>query len=262
MRAALLLLAAACAAVGAWARALDLGLVTGLAATQALSGGAYVLLVLFALVLVLLVLCISQALWKGARPAGSAPPSDIPTRSRVQNPCPTNALQPRLPTRDREHPPLEPCAIPGSVPSAVAVAGGSPDRPSELVGAVQDASSQCIFLGSETNTERHQVFEAEQRDDGIGGATAQLHSSKTRSAPLSSAKLSFSSQPARQRGPGAGRRSMRQRGAADLRSAAEVLADSESSIMDVAAAWDALAKAKVTPEQVWASTASGARPGH
>lgn len=67
VRAAILVLAAACAVVNGWARALDLGVVRSTGATQALHVGAYVLLALYISVLALLLGGISRALLRGLR---------------------------------------------------------------------------------------------------------------------------------------------------------------------------------------------------
>jgi len=65
--AALLVLAAACAAVNAWAGALDLGVVGGPDARAALTAGAYTVIVLTACVLVALVGGIGKAMLQGVR---------------------------------------------------------------------------------------------------------------------------------------------------------------------------------------------------
>lgn len=67
VRAALLVLAAACAAVVAWAGALDLGLAKGAQATSALTAGAYVLVALFAVVLAALISGVAAAMLRGVR---------------------------------------------------------------------------------------------------------------------------------------------------------------------------------------------------
>lgn len=67
VRAALLVLAAASAAVVAWAGALDLRIIGGARAVAALTAGAYFLVVLFSITIVTLVVGVATAMMKGAR---------------------------------------------------------------------------------------------------------------------------------------------------------------------------------------------------
>lgn len=67
VRAAILLLVAACACLNSWAGALTLGVVAGPGALAALSAGAFALLALFCLVIGLLVFSIARAMLHGVR---------------------------------------------------------------------------------------------------------------------------------------------------------------------------------------------------
>ena len=67
VRAAILLLVAACACFNSWAGALTLGVVAGPGALAALSAGAFARLALFCLVIGLLVFSIARAMLRGAR---------------------------------------------------------------------------------------------------------------------------------------------------------------------------------------------------
>lgn len=67
VRAALLTLAAASAAVVAWAGALDLRILTGTGAARALTAGSYTLAVLFGLTLAVLIGSVATAMLKGAK---------------------------------------------------------------------------------------------------------------------------------------------------------------------------------------------------
>ena len=67
VRAALLVLAAASAAVVAWAGALDLRIISGTAALKALTAGSYALAVLFCAVIAVLVASVAAAMLRGVR---------------------------------------------------------------------------------------------------------------------------------------------------------------------------------------------------
>ena len=67
MRAALLVLAAASAAVVAWAGALDLRILTGASAARTLTAGSYILAVLFGIAIALLVNAVAVAMMRGAK---------------------------------------------------------------------------------------------------------------------------------------------------------------------------------------------------
>lgn len=67
VRAALLLLAAACAAVQGWARAIDVGLSSGGAAAVGLTAAAYAIIVIFCLTVGVLVVSVGLAMPRGAR---------------------------------------------------------------------------------------------------------------------------------------------------------------------------------------------------
>lgn len=79
VRAALLVLAAASAAIVAWAGALDLRILSGPGASRTLTAGSYTLVVLCVTVMTLLIAGVSAAMFRGAKRAADT----VPTRESV-----------------------------------------------------------------------------------------------------------------------------------------------------------------------------------
>ena len=109
VRAALLVLAAASAAVVAWASALDLRLFKGAAATESLTAGSYALVVLFCIVIAVLVGGLALAMLQGVRAEnaralaaqqagepsiGSVPAAGSNEAAEVEEPALTQSAQP------------------------------------------------------------------------------------------------------------------------------------------------------------------------
>lgn len=118
VRAALLVLVAACAGVVAWAGALDLGLAKGPRAEQALLAGAYTLLTLFCVALAILVGSVAWAML-GRAGDGSEPGSFFSDFSGgVDLPSLRPALPPHARTPDEAAPPPPPPLLtPASAPT-------------------------------------------------------------------------------------------------------------------------------------------------
>jgi len=97
VRVSLLVLAAACAAVNAWAGAIDVGTLSDPRATQVLAVGAYVLLVLFAIVLGLLVRrdvsCTASGATHQNKPPWPRPMRVTSFPIQVQNPLATRSVR-------------------------------------------------------------------------------------------------------------------------------------------------------------------------
>jgi len=206
VRASLLCLAAACSVVDAFAGALDLGLVWGRAAQEGLAAGAYLLLVLFIVVLVLLVGGIARAMLRGARADQAA----ISSAAIVPAAYPTAELR---------------------------------DEP-----AVSSLSTVDNHAANVPITTPQNEAEADKTSSGVIQASIAPAQESDHALP----RVSFSSNSVR-RSMSQRSRSRRQT-AGDLRSAVEILDDPQSSIADISAAWDELAVAKMTPEQVRTAT--------
>ena len=101
-RAALLVLAAACAAVVAWARALDLRLLSGPRAAASLTVGSYCTAVLFCVVITVLVGGVALTMLRGLRDEKATGSGSPNTRSMLASPVPVPvryAFVPPLATR-------------------------------------------------------------------------------------------------------------------------------------------------------------------
>lgn len=133
VRAALLVLAAASAAVVAWAGALDLRIVSGTGASRTLTAGSYVLVVLFAAAITLLVAGVATAMLRGARESAGTRRMQESATLCVNIPPLSNAEQ-----------------VPDSVRSAFAVCATAPDgsATTRLSSAAETAAAIVDSSGS------------------------------------------------------------------------------------------------------------------
>ena len=180
VRAALLVLAAACAAAVAWAGALDLRLLSGPRAVASLTAGSYVIAVLFCIVIAVLVGGVAHSMLQGVRAEAAA------MRMRLLA-LPVRAPPKRRPQRGADAP-LEPAVGAYSeVAQGLSRAGCAPPR------ALPDAASDSAFAahparrpgsGATRRRRRGQPPQSVLRDSGLTAVASLLSDASASNADV------------------------------------------------------------------------------